>query len=166
MPKSFKLLLYNTVRRPPCPLMPGVTPSTTRRRSCYRHRVHDTPGLSRHTYLVGTWVEITQFHLSDEKSRTGHGPLPGKRPSRWPGAWQTAISPGRCLANGHLASQPWPNAWQTAILRGARIRKRRPSREAILTPFVCTMAQRPANGHLVRAPPLRRLPRTLALGRR
>ena len=43
------------------------------------------------------------------------------------GGWAAA----RCLANGHLASPPWPNAWQTAILRGARIRKRTPSREAV-----------------------------------
>ena len=90
---------------------------------------------------------------------------PGKRPSRWPGAWQTAISLAGCLANGHLASPPWPNAWQTAISRGARIRERSPPREAVLTPPICAMAQCPANGHLVRAPPLRRPPRTLALGR-
>ena len=86
------------------------------------------------------------------------GRMPGKRPSRWPGAWQTAISLAGCLANGHLASPPWPNAWQTAISRGARIRERSPPREAVLTPFVCAMAQCPANGHLVRAqtPPRRR----------
>jgi len=93
------------------------------------------------------------------------GRMPGKRPSRWPGAWQTAISLAGCLANGHLASPPWPNAWQTAISRGARIRERSPPREAVLTPPICAMAQCPANGHLVRAPPLRRPPRTLALGR-
>ena len=93
------------------------------------------------------------------------GRMPGKRPSRWPGAWQTAISLAGCLANGHLASPPWPNTWQTAISRGARIRERSPPREAVLTPFICAMAQRPANGHLLHAPPLRSFPRTLALGR-